>query len=261
MGAGTTSCVTPCSTRTTGSRTGLGQPLPPLRRNNFGFTFGGPIRKNKTFFFVDYDGLRSNGLSTATFGVPTDLMRNQATSARCARRRAEPSTIMACAAFPPGNSGIHTNGFTTPMWAQPWQPVRILTFPSTTLASTPVPGNPNLPSGLGPTPGVAGNLIDPVAQKMLQLFPEPNIAADRHLQNWFGSGSNLNYNDQFDIKVDHRFNEKNLVSVKYSYQYSHGKGLDCFQEFHRPLPGRSGTGPTPTCSPSTTRIRSVRPCC
>jgi hypothetical protein len=36
-----------------------GQPLPPLRRNNFGFTFGGPIRKNKTFFFVDYDGLRS----------------------------------------------------------------------------------------------------------------------------------------------------------------------------------------------------------
>ena len=52
-----------------------GQPLPALRRNNFGFTFGGPIRKNKTFFFVDYDGLRSNGLSTATFGVPTDLMR------------------------------------------------------------------------------------------------------------------------------------------------------------------------------------------
>ena len=54
----------------------FGQPLPPLRRNNYGFTLGGPIIKNKTFFFVDYDGVRSSGLSTATFGVATDLMRN-----------------------------------------------------------------------------------------------------------------------------------------------------------------------------------------
>ena len=29
-----------------------GQPIPPLRRNNYGFTIGGPIIKNKTFFFV-----------------------------------------------------------------------------------------------------------------------------------------------------------------------------------------------------------------
>jgi hypothetical protein len=52
-----------------------GETIPPLRRNNFGFTFGGPIIKNKTFFFVDYDGLRSSGLSTANGAVPTDLMR------------------------------------------------------------------------------------------------------------------------------------------------------------------------------------------
>ena len=52
-----------------------GQPIPPLRRNNYGFTIGGPIIKNKTFFFVDYDGLRSSGLSTASGAVPTDLMR------------------------------------------------------------------------------------------------------------------------------------------------------------------------------------------
>ena len=50
-------------------------PSRPLRRNNYGFTIGGPIIKNKTFFFFDYDGLRQTGLSTATAGVPTDLMR------------------------------------------------------------------------------------------------------------------------------------------------------------------------------------------
>jgi Carboxypeptidase regulatory-like domain/TonB dependent receptor-like, beta-barrel len=33
-------------------------PKPPLRQNDFGGTFGGPILKNKTFFFFSYEGLR-----------------------------------------------------------------------------------------------------------------------------------------------------------------------------------------------------------
>ena len=31
---------------------------PPLRQNDFGGTLGGPIIKNKTFFFFSYEGLR-----------------------------------------------------------------------------------------------------------------------------------------------------------------------------------------------------------
>ncbi len=39
-----------------------GQPRPVLKQNQFGGTFGGPIRKNKTFFFVAYQGsIQSNG--------------------------------------------------------------------------------------------------------------------------------------------------------------------------------------------------------
>jgi hypothetical protein len=34
------------------------QPKPPLRQNDFGGTLGGPIRKEHTFFFVSYEGLR-----------------------------------------------------------------------------------------------------------------------------------------------------------------------------------------------------------
>src|SRR5215472_10064744 len=49
---------------------------PPLHRNQFGLTFGGPIVKNKTFFFASYSGLRQN---TSTFlngaTVPTALER------------------------------------------------------------------------------------------------------------------------------------------------------------------------------------------
>ena len=54
-----------------------GDPIPPLHRNNYGFTFGGPIIKNKTFFFVRLRRLASSGLSTASAGVPTDLMRDR----------------------------------------------------------------------------------------------------------------------------------------------------------------------------------------
>jgi Carboxypeptidase regulatory-like domain len=217
-----------------------GQPLPPLRRNNFGFTFGGPIIKNKTFFFVDYDGLRSTGLGTATFGVPTDLMRNQGDFGEvCTAQGGTFDSNGLCSAlagqlFDPyqrtydGNVGAAlANGPNTYI---PFNRVGIYTSP----------GNPNLPNGLGPTPGVAGNLIDPVAQKMLQLYPEPNTPQQGIYSNWFGSGPSLTYNDQYDIKVDHRFNEKNLVSVKYSYQYSHSKGLDCFKNFTDPCQGGPG---------------------
>jgi hypothetical protein len=39
---------------------------PPLRQNDFGGTFGGPILQNKTFFFFSYEGLRLEQPQTAT---------------------------------------------------------------------------------------------------------------------------------------------------------------------------------------------------
>ncbi len=53
-----------------------GIPLPALRRNNFGGTIGGPIIKNKTFFFFDYEGVRQTSQAGPTFyGVPSDAER------------------------------------------------------------------------------------------------------------------------------------------------------------------------------------------
>jgi hypothetical protein len=42
-----------------------------LNRNNFGASFGGPIRKNQSFFFVNYEGLRLTQAMTMTQTVPT----------------------------------------------------------------------------------------------------------------------------------------------------------------------------------------------
>lgn len=43
---------------------------PPFRFNQFGATLGGPIKKNKTFFFVNYEGLRQAAGSTTVLTVP-----------------------------------------------------------------------------------------------------------------------------------------------------------------------------------------------
>ena len=47
-----------------------------FRQNQFGATFGGPIRRNKTFFFVDYEGTRIRQANPYTSTVPTALERS-----------------------------------------------------------------------------------------------------------------------------------------------------------------------------------------
>ncbi len=47
----------------------------PFRENQFGAAVGGPIVKNKTFFFVNYDGQRVRAPATQLFSVPTAAQR------------------------------------------------------------------------------------------------------------------------------------------------------------------------------------------
>src|SRR5438105_1001425 len=203
-----------------------GDPIPPLRRHNYGGTVGGPIFKNRTFFFFDYDYSTENGASTANAGVPSDAMR--------AGDFGELSATEAGTLNGSGRCGADAG--------QIWDPYSG-TFNGTITRSTFIPFNniATYASPGGPNPNVAGNLIDPVAQKMMTYFPEPNINGGSIYQNWFGSGSSHSSNKQFDIKIDHRFTENNLMSAKFAYQYSpSGTGLDCFKNFTDPCQGGPG---------------------
>src|SRR5262249_46460633 len=50
-------------------------PKPRFRRNQYGFALGGPIERNKTFFFADYQGTRLQTGTVRTSTVPTTRQR------------------------------------------------------------------------------------------------------------------------------------------------------------------------------------------
>src|SRR5207244_4631344 len=56
-----------------------GAPKTPLHRNQYGATFGGPILKDKTFFFASWEGFRQVNPTVSSTRVPTDAERAMVT--------------------------------------------------------------------------------------------------------------------------------------------------------------------------------------
>jgi Carboxypeptidase regulatory-like domain/TonB dependent receptor len=59
---------------------GSANPQAPFKRNDFGAAFGGPVVKNKVFFFLAYEGLRQHQSLTVTSTVPSQNQRAAVTS-------------------------------------------------------------------------------------------------------------------------------------------------------------------------------------
>jgi TonB dependent receptor-like, beta-barrel len=92
--------------------------LPPYRRNQFGGSFGGPIKKDKTFFFATYEALRQRlGVTTLDTALPANcrvLTNNPCTSP--AGGTVAPTIAPILAIFPLPNVGAtqYTFPFTQP---------------------------------------------------------------------------------------------------------------------------------------------------
>ncbi len=88
------------------------------RQNQFGGTVGGPIRKNKVFFFGDYQGTRqSQGIDTGLIPVPTlaDRTGNLSDQRELAGRRSErPISWRICFRRSSGTAFRRTNRTTRP---------------------------------------------------------------------------------------------------------------------------------------------------
>jgi hypothetical protein len=54
--------------------------VPPFRMGQYGLTVGGPIKKDKTFFFLSYEGLRQLQSTTQQFTVPSGFVASGSSS-------------------------------------------------------------------------------------------------------------------------------------------------------------------------------------
>ncbi|HLZ42240.1 MAG TPA: carboxypeptidase-like regulatory domain-containing protein [Candidatus Sulfotelmatobacter sp.] len=127
----------------------------PLVRNTFGASFGGPIKKDRLFFFADYEGQRTNEAVQTTRIVPSDLMRTGVIQYPC------DSTDPACVpgfVDPAGNYSINSNG------------VVALTPQGLASTDTNCQSAPN-----NPCPWGGG--ADPFALAIFQQYPSPNSDA------------------------------------------------------------------------------------
>jgi hypothetical protein len=76
------------------------QPIPPFKRNQFGGAIGGPIIKNRTFFFADYEGIRQSKGITSFTTVPSPAAR---AGLLCSiPQGADPSSPCTTTQLPPG---------------------------------------------------------------------------------------------------------------------------------------------------------------
>jgi hypothetical protein len=188
-----------------------GIPKGKYRQNQFGATFGGPIRKDKTFFFMDYEGTRIRQAVPSSNTVPTTLERSsgytdlsELLTQGGTRTDVLGRTYALGQVFDPSTTRAVTCGVA--------DPVSGITAPCTG-----VPAGTQL--GFVREP-FAGNILpagrlDANAIKLLNLYPAPNLPG---LFNNYAANPVLRNNaDQFDVRVDHNFSQKDNIFGRVSY--------------------------------------------
>jgi hypothetical protein len=186
------------------------------RTNYYGFTFGGPIQKNKTFFFVDYEGIPSTSPFTVSEGMPSAAERTGDFSALCTGTGGTFSGAGACS----NPNDQLWDPYTSYYNSSIGEPQRTAIIPNNNMASYESPGSPLLIGTPFALPASPGNTINPIAVKAMSYLPLPNLnvgtSAYNPYDNWTGTGVSDSNAYSFDIKVDRQFTANTHVTGRYS---------------------------------------------
>lgn len=151
-----------------------------LSYNQFGGTIGGPIKRDKLFFFFNYDAFRERRLSQATITSPTLLERSGDFSDT---RTANGALIQI---FDPSTTRAEGAGF----------------------VRSPFPDN-----------RIPANRIDPVSRNILTYYPLPNLpgTANTRAQNLFLQGAGPIDRNAITGKIDYNIGDSQRLSGRYTW--------------------------------------------
>ncbi|HTZ90698.1 MAG TPA: TonB-dependent receptor [Alloacidobacterium sp.] len=171
---------------------------PSYHQNQFGATLGGPILRDKLFFFIDYEGLRLSQGQTYTAVVPT------------AAQRAGDMSSQLDLTSPTG--ALDCNG-------RPTYAGELFDTTQTQVSSSSPTGYCGVPFGYaadGVTPSnvIPAAKLDPLGLTLAALFPAPNASGLGY--NYLSNPNLSKDRNQGDVRVDQVFSSSDSAFYRFS---------------------------------------------
>jgi hypothetical protein len=204
-----------------------GIPRSPFKRNQFGGAIGGPIRKDRTFFFADYEGIRqSKGVPTPD-SVPSAATRQGIVFDSNGNLEDQHACIFQGWTNPAlGGTGCPTSG-------TPVMPLTLQSQCPTPTATTP----PASQSTHLLAPAQAGFCVDDgVAAFVKAFYPLPNAGVAGNVGTFAFSGQQVVNENFVTTRIDHKFSDKDSLFGTYFFDrtpYIAPDGYDNVELGHR----------------------------
>ncbi len=176
-----------------------GASLQEFKQNQFGATAGGPIIRNKTFFFGSYEGFRQTTGGQLFLTVPTDLQKKGDFSQTYTTDPNTGQLVLAKLYDPFTTRPSGSGGFVRDQF----------------MGCDPV-NNPQ-PNVICPA------RFDAVGANLMQFFPEPNLPGEplTHANNFVSQAGSTQLQDSFLIRIDHNISQSQRFFGRFSWDRQH----------------------------------------